>query len=37
MGMLGAGTPPAAKQIEATATESEVLDQVIVNESNQTN
>jgi len=39
MGMLGAGTPPAAKQIEAnaTATEAEVLDQVIVNESSQTN
>jgi phage shock protein A len=37
MGMLGAGTPPAAKQIEATATESDVLDQVIVNESSQSN
>ena len=39
MGMLGAGTPPAAKQIEAnaTATEAEVLDQVIVNESAQNN
>ncbi len=39
MGMLGAGTPPEAKQIEAnaTATEAEVLDQVIVNESSQTN
>ena len=37
MGMLGAGTPPASKQIEAGAdTKSEnVLDQVILNETNE--
>jgi len=39
MGMLGAGTPPAAKQIDAgnSVHEVEVLDQVIANESNQSN
>ena len=39
MGMLGAGTPPASKQIESGAgvQEADVLDQVIVNESNQSN
>lgn len=39
MGMLGAGTPAASKQIEsgAGAAEADVLDQVIVNESNQSN
>jgi hypothetical protein len=40
MGMLGAGTPPASKQIEsgsAPAKEEEVLDPVIINESNEMN
>lgn len=39
MGMLGAGTPPASKQIESGSgvKEADVLDQVIVNESNQSN
>lgn len=39
MGMLGAGTPAASKQIESGAdvVEADVLDQVIVKESNQSN
>jgi len=39
MGMLGPGTPAASKQIEAGADikEADVLDQVIVNESSQSN
>ena len=36
MGMLGAGTPPASKQIESGAVEADVLDQEIVNEANET-
>lgn len=35
MGMLGSGTPATSKQIES-GSEAEVLDQVIVNESNET-
>lgn len=39
MGMLGAGTPAPSKQIEAgsEAAEADVLDQVIVNETSQSN
>ncbi len=39
MGMLGSGTPAASKQIESGADikEADVLDQVIVNESSQSN
>jgi hypothetical protein len=39
MGMLGAGTPPASKQIAAgsEAKDEDVLDQVIVNESEEMN
>jgi len=39
MGMLGAGTPAASKQIESGSDikEADVLDQVIVNESSQSN
>ena len=36
MGMLGAGTPSASKQIESGAAEEDVLDQVIINEANET-
>ena len=39
MGMLGAGTPPASKQIESGSgvQEGDVLDEVIVNDSNRSN
>jgi hypothetical protein len=39
MGMLGAGTPAPSKQIESgtETAEADVLDQVIVNETSQSN